>query len=55
MGIVRIDGKTAILCAADFRDEIENLLEVDLAEAFRVSSGGSIDGLIIEAETVSPN
>lgn len=49
--ILRIEGRTAILRARDkeARGEIENLIGVDLAEAFRLSSGGNIDGVIIEA------
>ena len=49
--MLRIEGQTAILQAwnKEARDEIETLLGVDLADAFRLSSGGKITGVIIEA------
>jgi len=49
--ILRIEGRNAVLRALDDDgEEIREALAVDLAEAFRLSSGGHIDGVIIEGD-----
>jgi plasmid replication initiation protein len=50
--IVRIEGHCAVLAARDDAGaEIRDALTVDLAEALRLSSGGQIDGVIIERDS----
>jgi hypothetical protein len=46
--VLRIEGSNAVLKVEDGADEIRDVLAVDLAEAFRLSSDGRIDGVLIE-------